>query len=227
MIAPVLPAARISEEARIWLASLLERAPRDPAILAVVATGSAIRPVERSQDLDLFILHSVDRPSLRPTPPIDVDLRYQPQHLVEQAIAEGNEYVVWALTHGVPLFEREAAWRRLVERWQGALPLPRAERSISRARRASRYAAELRRMGDLEAAEEQHLSMLTHLAWARLLAKSILPVSRPELPEQLRRHGEVALADELQRAVESRPDPAAERDDNPDGAEGDRPRLVG
>lgn len=208
--APVLPAARISDEARIWLSSLLVRAPRDPAILAVVATGSAVRPVERSQDLDLLIVHSGSRPSLRPPPPIDVDVRFQALGGIESAIADSNEYLVWALTYGEPLFDRAGFWARLVESWDRRRPLPPVERSLSRARRASRYAAELRAMGDLEATAEQTLSALTHLAWARLLAQGVLPLSRPEIPDQLRHFGEADLADELETALARRPDPRSE-----------------
>lgn len=212
-IAPVLLAARISEEARSWLSSLLERAPAEASILAVVATGSAVRPVERSQDLDLLIVHSGSRPSLRPPPPIDVDIRFQALDGIEGAVADGNEYLVWAIAYGKPLFDRDGFWEGLVESWDGRHPLPPVERSLSRARRASRYAAELRAMGDREATAEQSLSALTHLAWARLLGQGILPLSRPEIPDQLRRFGEADLADDLEAAIEGRPDPRSEGED--------------
>lgn len=209
----VLPAARISHEARIWLSSLLVRAPRDHAILAVVATGSAVRPVERSQDLDLVIVHSGSRPSLRPPQPIDIDVRFQALDGIESAIADGTEYLVWALTYGQPLFDRAGFWAGLIESWDGRRPLPPVERSLFRARRASRYAAELRAMGDREATAEQNLSALTHLAWARLLAQGVLPLSRPEIPDQLRHFGEADLADELEAALAKRPDPRSEREE--------------
>jgi hypothetical protein len=41
-------------------------------------------------------------------------------------------------------------------------------------------------MGDSDAAHEQALSYVTHLAGAEPLRKGIYPASRPELPTQLR-----------------------------------------
>lgn len=219
-----IPAGRIPEAAERWLEDFLARAPANPSLLAVVVTGSAVRPVAKSQDLDLLVVHSGARPVLRPPPPIDVDVRFQARDELEDAVAGGNEHLLWAITHGVPLFDRDGVWAEVVETWGRAIPLPPAERSLFRARRASRYAAEMREMGDDEAAAEQSLSALTHLAWARLLAQGVLPLSRPEIPEQLRRHGETDLADELARALAARPDALTEQDEAADPPQADSPR---
>lgn len=204
-------AGRIPEAAERWLEDFLARAPENTSLLAVVVTGSAVRPVARSYDLDLLVVYSGGRPALRPPPPIDVDVRFVARDDFADAIAGGNEHLLWAIAHGSPLFDRDRVWAEIVETWGRTLPLPPAERSLFRARRASRYAAELREMGDDEAAAEQSLSALTHLAWARLLAQGVLPLSRPEIPEQLRRHGEVDLADELARALVARLDALTEQ----------------
>lgn len=219
-----IPAGRIPEAAERWLEDFLARAPENTSLVTVVVTGSAVRPVARSQDLDLLVVHSGARPALRPPPPIDVDVRFMARDDLADAIAGGNEHLLWTITHGSPLFDRDGFWAEVVETWGRALPLPAAERSLFRSRRASRYAAEMRAMGDAEAAAEQGLSALTHLAWARLLAQGVLPLSRPEIPEQLRRHGETDLADELARALVARPDALTEQDEAADPPRADSPR---
>lgn len=201
---------RIPAPALGWLEAFLGRAARDPSIVAVIASGSAVRPVARSQDLDLLIVYTGSRPEIQPPPPMDIDIRFQSDDSVERAIASGQEFVIWALVHGRPLLDRDSFWRSLVSRWPEP-PLPDWQRASERARRAFSYADELLRMGDNEASAEQLLSAITNRAWACLLRRGVLPASRPEIPEQLRAQGENALAEELERALRARPDPWEEQ----------------
>ena len=53
-------------------------------------------------------------------------------------------------------------------------------------------------IGDVDAALEQAISYLTHLAWADLLERGIFPASRRELPGQLRAIDSQRLADCLE-----------------------------
>jgi hypothetical protein len=61
---------------------------------------------------------------------------------------------------------------------------------------------DLLQIGDADAAREQALSYLTHLARAELLEKGVYPASRPELPEQLRKIGDHHLARRLDCLLE-------------------------
>lgn len=205
----LLLSERIPAPANRWLEAFLATAAMDPSIVAVIASGSAVRRVARSQDLDLLLVYTGARPVIEPAPPMDIDIRFQSVDSIEQAIASSQEFVIWALTYGRPLLDRDHFWRSLVSRWPTP-PLPDWQRASKRARRAFAYADELLRMGDDEAAAEQLLSGLTHRAWARLLRRGILPASRPEIPEQLRAQGEHALAERLAQALRSRPDPWVE-----------------
>jgi len=56
-------------------------------------------------------------------------------------------------------------------------------------------------LGDTDAAHEQALSYLAHLARAELLDRGVYPASRPELAEQLRGIGNYRLAEWLDRLM--------------------------
>ena len=46
-----------SEGARTWTINAVRQAERDAVITAIVASGSAVRDVEQSDDLDLVLVH--------------------------------------------------------------------------------------------------------------------------------------------------------------------------
>ena len=62
----------------------------------------------------------------------------------------------------------------------------------------------MQEIGDEEAAAEYRLIWLSHRARASLARAGVLPRSRPELPSQLREHGEAALAASLSVALAAR-----------------------
>lgn len=213
MIAETQPllSKHIPAAAMRWLTDFLTEAGKDPSIVAVVASGSAVRPVVRSQDLDLLIVYTGNRPTVQPTPPMDVDIRLEAVDTIERTIAGGQEFLIWAIAYGQPLLDRDRLWASLKSTCRDRLPLPSWERAAARAHRALTHSMVLSKMGDSEAAEEQKLSGLTHRAWAHLLRRGVLPASRPEIPDQLKAHGDDKLAEELEQALESRPDPWAEQ----------------
>lgn len=73
-----------------------------------------------------------------------------------------------------------------------------------------RVARALLEMGDLDAAQEEMRSSLGHLARARLLGDHVYPLSRPELPGQLRALGDDGLAAGVERTSSQGPLPASE-----------------
>jgi hypothetical protein len=124
------------------------------------------------------------RPPLE-RPPIDVDVRGYARNQADRLIASGHELLGWAINFGCLAFERDACWTNLRTRWKGNVPLPSAAASRERAARAEQNWRELCAIGDDDAAMEQRISMLTHLARAVLIEAGIYPASRPELPLQL------------------------------------------
>ena len=188
--------------AREWATQMVAELSALPGTLAIVAVGSAVRDVARSADVDFVVIHDGLKPRLL-NRPIDVDVRLYTRERAEELAAQGNDYVVWAIRLGAMVYDRGGYWERLRERWLDAAPWPSASDSETRAARACKYFGELSAMGDTVGALEQRISMLTHLARAKLLRAGHFPASRPELPTQLRQIAEEALADQLETALAS------------------------
>ena len=189
--------------ARRWTIDAVAVARQDAAVLAIVASGSAVRDVAQSDDLDLVLVYRKRRPNL-PRPPIGVDLQQHEADEVPRKLAEGHDFLSWAVRFGQPLFERGQWWSRLQADWNDRLSLPSAAEARKRARRAQRLHQEMQSLGDHDAATENYVSMLTHLARATLSDAGVLPRSRPELAEQLRQIDEAPLADRLTDALAHR-----------------------
>lgn len=192
-----------SEAARTWTINALRQAERDAAIQALVASGSAIRDVAQSDDLDLVLVYQGRRASL-PRPPIDVDLRQYAHDEVARKLQTGHDYLSSTVRDGRALFERDGWWSRLRAGWDGRLSLPSGAEARARARGTQRLCDEMQAVGDLDAAAELRLSTLTHLARAALSDAGVFPQSRPELVGQLRGVGEGPLADRLADALAHR-----------------------
>ena len=192
-----------SGRARLWTIDAVAVARQDSAVLAIVASGSAVREVAKSDDLDLVLVYRKRRPDL-PRAPIGVDLQQHDEAEVSQKLANGHDFLSWAVRFGRPLFERDQWWSRLRADWNDRLSLPSAAEARKRARRARQLHQEMQSLGDHDAATENYVSMLTHLARAVLSDAGVLPRSRPELADQLRQIGEVPLADRLADALAHR-----------------------
>ena len=191
------------DEARDWARHLMDTAHQHAAVKAVVATGSAVRDVDHSDDLDLVLVYRTARPALH-RPPISVDLRCYGHHDVTARLATGHSYLSWAVRFGRVLFERDRWWSRLRDRWNDRLLLPSTDEANERARRAERQRDGLAAAGDDDAAAELHLAALTHRARAALTSAGVFPQSRPELAAQLRGVGEHDLAERLDEALAHR-----------------------
>lgn len=188
------------DEARDWSRRLIDAALKDPAVEAVVATGSAVRDVDHSDDLDLVLVYRTQRPGL-PRPPISVDLRCYDHADAAARVATGHSHLSWAVRFGRVLFERDGWWSQFRARWNDRLLLPSAEESDEHARRAEQQSDDLAVAGDDDAAAELHLAALTHRARAALTRAGVFPQSRPELPVQLSAVGEHGLSERLQEAL--------------------------
>ena len=192
-----------SSRARQWTIEAVTRAREDAAIQAIVASGSAVREVAHSDDLDLVLVYRERRPGL-PRPPIGVDLQQHEQAEIPQKLENGHDFLSWAVRFGRPLFEREQWWTRLRADWNDRLLLPSSAEARKRAHRAQRLHKELQSIGDHDAATENYIAMLTHFARASLSDAGVLPRSRPELAGQLRSIGDQQQADRLDDALAHR-----------------------
>ena len=187
------PTARSKE----WTQSFLELAIGDDNIVAVIAIGSAVRPVDRSADLDLVVICK-DPAQAKFKPPIEVDLRTYPSSEVAALIGGRNDLLGWTLMFGKVLFQRDSYWDTLLASWKDRIPMPSCDIAEKRADKALDRLKEMLNLGDQSAASEMALSYLTNLARAALLHSRQYPRSRPELPDQLREIGSTRLAECLE-----------------------------
>ncbi|HEX8430495.1 MAG TPA: hypothetical protein VF625_04375 [Longimicrobium sp.] len=192
-----------SGEARRWAESAFVQLCGSPNVMAVVLFGSSIRPAAESFDFDCLYIYHGERPDL-PQPPMDVDIRAYQAADVERLIESGHDLFVWSIRMGELVCEREGFWTRLRESWLSRLPALSPETADDRAAQAERMLADLREMGDEDAAVEQWVTAATHRARAALLRAGVFPASRPELPAQLREIGSHILADALIAAMAKR-----------------------
>ncbi|MGO9116306.1 MAG: hypothetical protein ACLQPD_01715 [Desulfomonilaceae bacterium] len=189
-----------SKQAKGWVEAFVEHVCQHPSLAAVVLVGSAVRPVNQVNDVDVLYIYKNERVGV-PGRSIDVDLRSYSVNDIESLIADGNDLLGWALRFGYLICEKDLYWTSLREKWLGRLPIPDPEIAAERARKADDICRTLQEMGDIDAAHEMLLSRLTHEARARLLSRRIYPKSRPELPQQLKDIGEYDLAQSLIQAL--------------------------
>ena len=185
-----------------WTENFLDSVRDDLSIAAVIAIGSAVRPNGGAVDLDLVMICR-DRLNLRGSRPMEVDLRVYRADDVDRLVAEGHDVLGWAIKFGQVLFQRSGFWDMTLSRWKNNLPLPSPDIPRVRARETRRRFLNVLEIGDLDAALEQAVSYLTHLAWAELLEAGTFPASRRELPSQLRAMDSHGLADSLEGLLDA------------------------
>ena len=201
MIAQGLTIRWPTEASREWSENFLNSARDDLSITAVIAIGSAVRPNATAADLDLLVICR-ESLNVRRSRPMEVDLRVYRADDVDRLVAEGHDVLGWAIKFGQVLFQRSGFWDMTLSRWKNDLPLPSPETSRVRAQETHRRFLNVLEIGDVDAAHEQAISYLTHLAWAELLEGGIFPASRRELPSQLRAIDSQVLADSLESLLD-------------------------
>jgi predicted nucleotidyltransferase len=193
-----------SLQAKRWATSKLNRLALQAGTAAIIGIGSAVRSAHRpGSDVD-FLIVSDSETSADAGRPFDVDLRTFRTSEVDDKLRERDEFLGSALHFGRAIFERAGYWAGLGVKWRDQMLFPSPEPSITRALRCERFARELVSMGDLDAALEQVIGMLTHWGRAKLFSAHVYPASRPELPAQLRIIEECSLAASLELALHHR-----------------------
>src|ERR1700686_276206 len=168
----------------------------------VVLVGSWARGTANARwsDIDVLVIGEHDGP---PPPPRIQLIGITPEEL-RRRVGEGDDFTQWALRFGVPLAGRHR-WDELREQLLSNAPWPKAASQLKHARKKLETASDLFRMGDLPAAEEEVRFAVSHLARAELLSHRIFPLSRQELPLQLRKEGNTRLAELMARANSGTP----------------------
>lgn len=173
--------------------------------MTIVAIGSSVRPRVPSADIDLIVI--CREPSrMKEKSPLEIDLRIYQADKVNQEIAQGNDLLGWAVKFGRVIFQREGYWDAVIESWLTSLPLPSVEVFEQRAAEALLRTTKVYELGDMDAAQEQALSYVSHLGRKELIKRNVYPASRPELPKQLRSIGCRQIADWIEELIDTKTD---------------------
>jgi len=181
-------------EERKYLRDLLRQSDGSQAVVLVgsAARGTYFAPLS---DIDVLVVGDV----VPPRAPVGVQVLLVSLEELLSRVAAGDEFLQWALRFGTPLKGR-ALWETLRRQALEGAAWPDPGTKVDQAARRNRMAKALFDMGDLDAAQEETRFALSHLARARLLSAHVFPLSRPELPGQLRELGDAELAAALQEA---------------------------
>jgi hypothetical protein len=165
-------------------------------------TGSTARRCQTAtSDLDYHVIGR--RPDLSDLPG-DIDVVATSTERLRKQLIEGDDFAQWTLRYGCILYDtgvmREGARLIVDERiW------PSSARKLRALTDHRREVKRLIAMGDRDAAQEQVRAMLTTAARALLLGTGVFPLSRSELPIQLRRAGYGPLAEALTEVIHGVP----------------------
>lgn len=184
---------------RKYLRELLRRVDAGSGHKAVVLVGSWARGagVRLVSDLDVLV---VDGRTPIPPPPPEVQLLPATLTDLRARVLAGDEFLQWSLRYGIPLAGK-AFWHQLRDELLPVAVWPNPEMKREQAEKRYRTGQALLDIGDLDAAQEEARMALSHLARAHLLSRGVFPLSRPELPSQLRTVGESGLAAALEDTI--------------------------
>ncbi len=156
------------------------------ATAIVVLVGSAARgAMSPRSDIDVLVLHP-DGQRIRLRRPGDIHLQQDSRSRFLKRLVDGDDYPGWALRLGLPLRDPDDWWARHVAAELANPHWPDWRPKVDHARKRIRMATALLDLDDLDAAAEELLFTASHVARAVLLKTGTFPLSRPEMPSQLK-----------------------------------------
>lgn len=169
----------------------------------VVLIGSVARGTANEQsDVDILVISEGNPHKVQSDPPAHVQYFTRTQFL--ERLGAGDDFAAWCVRYGAVLEDTEG-WAHLLVSVEAKV-WPDWRRKLPHATRRLHLAASMFRLGDLDAASEETLYLLTHLGRALLLRAGLFPLSRPEMPEQLESIGHPALARLIREFLRGDPD---------------------
>lgn len=173
----------------------------------VILIGSyAHEAATKRSDIDILVVGSEDHPRRRKIKsPEFVHMQYEDIKKFRARAEAGDDFVIAALRFGKVVYDPIHAWDGLrrefaMHRW------PDWQEKMKYAARRVRLGDDLVQSGDIDAGAEEYLLAATQIARAVLLRKQIYPLSRPQLPAQLRSAGESQLANVIEDLMSQEPE---------------------
>lgn len=165
---------------------------------ALILTGSTAREARTPMsDLDY---HLIGTPIATDDLPGELDLHVLSATALRTRLREGDDFVHWSLRLGRVIFD-DGILREGVHLMREQQLWPNARRKLMQARKSLSLARAMLVSEDEDAALEQACTALTLTARWRLLEGRIFPLSRAELPAQLRESEDADLAAGLDATI--------------------------
>ena len=167
----------------------------------VVLVGSCARGVTNwRSDIDVLVLCD-DGHRIGLKRPGDIHLQQNSRSRFLKRLEDGDDYPAWALRFGIPIRDPDGWWAEQAASETVAPHWPDWHPKVEHARKRTRMTSELLEVDDTDAASEELLFAASHIARATLLRDGVFPLSRPELPSQLK-EVDLGLARLLERLME-------------------------
>ena len=167
----------------------------------VVLIGSAARGAMNARsDIDVLVLHC-DGGRIRLRHPGDIHLQQSSRARFLRRLEDGDDYPGWALRLGIPVRDPDKWWAMHAAAESANPHWPDWQAKVSHAGKRIKMSTALLDQGDVDAASEELLFGASHVARAVLLKHGTFPLSRPEMPSQLKQIDE-HLAAFLERLLD-------------------------
>ena len=171
----------------------------------VLLIGSVAREMQTPRsDVDVLVIAPTHLVRLSDSSETQVFLTTRARFL--ERLMEGDDFPHWVVRFGKVLSDKPQWWQEVlhnpaIHRW------PDWKRKRDQAGKRLSFASRLYESEDYDHAQEEYLLSVGHLARALLLKRRTFPLSRPELPGQLRELGYTDLSNALDSLVSDSLDP--------------------
>lgn len=193
----------LSPEEDTFIQGILTEATSSSAF-ALVLLGSVARGKRTRMWSDLDLL-AVEAPYIEAPPSVHF-IQLDRSELLERA-ARRDDFPQWAFRYGEPLFG-ENRWREFAATALASLPWPDPLKKFQQAQDRLKVADALVEVTDFTSAQKEAIYAASHTARALLLSCGRFPLSRPELPAQLRQVGQLQAAGVLTGLTGANVEPA-------------------
>jgi len=160
---------------------------------AIVLIGSAARGLwAEANDIDLLVIVN-NEGAAKAAPLSGYHLQVLPQWEFLRNLLAGEDFEAWCVRYGKPLYD-SGRWDK-IKQSPGASAWPKWQSKVLHGARRLFLARSLLDTKDRDAAGEETVYALGHVARGLLLKSGVFPLSRPELAQQVREAGYPHLAD--------------------------------
>ena len=155
-------------------------------VATVVLVGSGARDAMNGRsDIDFLVLYD-DGSQIRLDRPGDIHVQQDSRLRFLRRLEDGDDYPGWALRFGVLIHDPDGWWAKHVDAELDSPHWPDWRAKVVHAKKRISLASEMLHVGDIDAACEELMFAASHVARATLLKYGTFPLSRPEMPTQLK-----------------------------------------